>query len=106
MTTEQKKYYQDSRDHWFWRGFIPFAVIERVITTYLNNNSAFTDGTAIAFNVLIAVMGLSIIIMVVYKWVKYKGLSKWSMLFSLIGLFGFIPLALIKDRNTPIQDKI
>lgn len=87
---DSKKRDRETRTILIWGYLIAYWVTQAIFITY-----------DIAYNVMIII---SVVVMCIniagcYYWLKYKGRSIWFLPLSLIGLFGWIVLAMLKDKN-------
>ncbi len=79
--------YRKDRTQYIWGG-IGVSIVARIIAVFLP-----------IVGIIISLAALAMIITGCYFWAKSKAQSSWWALFGLIAPIGFIPLALLKDKN-------
>jgi hypothetical protein len=89
-----KKHYKNRRDI-FIGTVIGIVIVEQILTVIFNPpQTAYIIG-----NGIFAFINLFLMMTIYYNWALYKGRSRYFMFLSLIGFLGFIPMALLKDKN-------
>ena len=104
MNTEEKTYFRTKRTDTFWKVIIPLTLIQRVVVFFLSYMGIYIPlPLALVINIITIFFFLSLYILTCFYWAMYKGRNKWFMLLGLVGLLGFIPLALIKDKSGVVE---
>lgn len=86
----EKEIYRKRRNRWTVAG---------IGLAFLALTSSQTSSMPILLCFVLSIFALGSVIYGCYCWTKYKGRSKWLCLLGVIASLGFLPLAILKDKN-------